>query len=108
MIAKPRPKGRKLYITDRDGGRYARLLAHTIKHPDEIWMDYERNWWGRTIPLRRYLARWMVADDEIVYGVAVFEFIGDAWQGVETFASLDPDYVENQIRVGERVYVREE
>ena len=85
---------------------FMRLLAHTIKHPHEIWADYKRGRKRKWIPHRRYLARWKIPGRGDVFGVSVFEFVGNQWRGVTTFESLDRGYVERNIRKGKRAYVR--
>ena len=85
---------------------YMRLLAHSIKHPHEIWEDYKRGRKGKQIPHRRYLARWIIPGQDDVFGVSVFEFVANRWRGVTTFESLIPQYAEANIRKGKRVYVR--
>lgn len=82
-----------LLLKDRSGrwkatksgrGPYLRILAETIKEPDEIWMIWEPKLGGGYRLRRRYIARFDL-EGEPVPGISVFETGSDGWSGVTTF-----------------------
>lgn len=106
-----------VYKIFKDGQRhrYVRMLAETIRDPQEIWQCPEEIWLPskkkRVTLRRRYLALWDVDGMEHP-GLSVFELSEqeDLWTGVTTFSPQDmkdgrswQDYVQRQ-RVGGRMF----
>lgn len=90
--------------------RYIRLLADTIKNPDEIWWIWEKS---RTNPdkwllRRRYLKAFEI-DETGEYGVSAFEWDRYGWTGSTAFmpdnksSARREKYFDNQ-RVGRLLY----
>lgn len=86
---------------------YIKLMAETLKDPDEIWLQWKRVGspkLGQTVLVRRYIANIQLEDAR--GGFAVFDLSGKYWSGVTIFT---PDsggaYLEQQ-RNGERIYQR--
>jgi SPP1 gp7 family putative phage head morphogenesis protein len=78
---------------------YLKVLAETIKNPDEIWWVWEKGKvTGNWLLKRRYLKRW--EGDGGVNGLAVFEWNKKSWLGITTFVPskrVDIDkYLKNQ------------
>lgn len=75
-----------LKIKKRERHLYVRMLAETIKSPDEIWLKIEelRSKPGTFVTRRRYIARWEIEGHEHP-GVAVFEESQEGWKGVTAF-----------------------
>ena len=97
----------ELKITKRGREKFLLQLADAIREPDEIWTRIE--WYFATksaVVRRRYIARFVI-EGEAKPALAVFEFGGNGWSGVTTFAPDDNDYLEN-LRIGVRVYRRGE
>ena len=107
--------GNPVYKIFKDGKRhrYVRMLAETIRNPQEIWQCPEQVWRPvKKITLRRrYLALWEVDGMEHP-GLSVFELSEqeDLWTGVTTFPPQDmkdgrtwQDYMQRQ-RAGVRVF----
>lgn len=90
----------------RGRGRMMRLLADTLRDPDEIWWSWVRGPENRWQVYRQYLARWRLPGRDAP-GFLLFQWGADGWAGVTAF---DPDrvsYVERQ-RDGVLAYRREE
>lgn len=89
----------------RDRGQYMPLLAKGLMEPDEIWvrMEYHAAQ-KKTVVRRRYLAQFVVPGQKVP-ALAVFEWSTDGWSGITVF---NPDVNLDDLRVGVRVYRREE
>lgn len=89
----------------RDRGQYLPLMAEAIKQPDEIWVRMEyHNASGKTVVRRRYIAQFALPGQSVP-ALAVWEHGKDGWTGITTFS---PDTDINDLRIGVRVYRREE
>ena len=65
-------------------GRYIKLLADTVKAPDEIWLRWEesRDQPGKWLLKRRYLKGFTIAGENgPQYALSVFEHSKDGWSG---------------------------
>ena len=90
----------------RGRGPYMRLLADTIKEPDEIWMRWEamRDSPDKQILKRRYIKSFELvdADGKKTFGVGSFEFGKDGWKGATVFPTdaateaTRREYIEKQ------------
>ncbi|MEX2450919.1 MAG: PBECR2 nuclease fold domain-containing protein [Rhodospirillales bacterium] len=96
--------------------RFVKVMARTIKDPDEIWWRWEEraDKPGAFTLRRRYIARWKLdAADDQASGVSVFEWSRDGWRGVTSFApaagrtAAQDRYLEGQ-RSGMLAYRRKE
>ena len=102
--------------------RYMRLLARTIKDPDEIWsiLEPDRTHPGKYKLKRRYIKRWTLdegSSSQPIHGFSAFEYGQGIWTGNTTFTphrkqrgNKVPDndtYLEKQ-REGVNLYRREE
>lgn len=74
-----------------DRGRYMKLLAQTVKSPDEIWLRWEES---RDIPdkwllKRRYIKSIEIENgsDGVQFGLSVFEYGQDGWTGSTTMVA---------------------
>jgi len=103
---------------------YLRLLADTLRDPDEVWVTVEIHGADRVLPdgtmqrarvvvRRRYITRYEGQDGTIA-GVSAFEWDGTTWQGRTIFpAGVVPsdqelqDYLDGRARYGVRLYRRE-
>ncbi|MBX3589074.1 MAG: minor capsid protein [Ramlibacter sp.] len=98
-----------LKVTKRGRERFLRLLAMTIKDPDEIWMASEMHHArGADVARRRYVARWQVEGQEKPV-LGVFELGRDGWRGVTGFQAETPKDAADLLggaRKGEIVYRR--
>ncbi|MBL8510590.1 MAG: hypothetical protein JNM52_02995 [Betaproteobacteria bacterium] len=86
-----------------------RLLARTLKDPDEIYVLMEPRAAEPGNPYilkRRYLARFQVPGHDVP-GVVVFDYNANVWSGVTAFPGRNDAYYNAQ-RVGVRLYRREE
>lgn len=91
--------------TKRGREIYMKLLALTLKSPDEIWVRLEyHNAKKQNVVRRRYIAQFQLADDPVPL-LVVFESGDDGWYGVTAHSGEDVN-VENW-RVGIRLYRRE-
>jgi hypothetical protein len=93
-----------LKVTKRGREKFLRLLADTIRAPDEIWVRLE--WLGarqQATIRRRYVARFVVAGERTPM-LAVFERGADGWFGVTGFAGTSQQ--DDAWRVGVRLYRR--
>jgi len=92
----------------RGRGQYMKLLAMTLKDPDEIfwnWQDYPK---GRMTLTRHYLRRWpqdIEGGFHPVGGFTLFDTSAAGWNGVTIFPTDRKNYLENQ-RIGTLVYRR--
>lgn len=94
--------------------RFLRLLADSIKDPDEIWYDWHYEKDGPWRLRRRYIARFeLSSNDGRESGLAVFEVTRDGWREITLFApktgksaAVQDTYLQNQRR-GLRVYRRQ-
>lgn len=70
---------------DKNGrGPYLRLLADTLKEPDEIWLRWEesRDNPGQWLLKRRYIRGFEITGENgPQYGLSVFEYGKDGWSG---------------------------
>lgn len=77
--------GSGAWKADKNGrGPYLRLLANTVKGPDEIWLRWEESRdHPRTWLLKRRYLRGFEIDGESgpQYGLSVFEYGKDGWSG---------------------------
>lgn len=105
---KSRP-GNPVYKALKEGrNRYVLMLAETVRNPQEIWLCPERIWTpaGEKISLRRrYVALWNV-DGVNVPALSVFELSEQEgkWAGVTTFQPKTIGYLNEQARVGIRIF----
>ncbi|WP_418648883.1 PBECR2 nuclease fold domain-containing protein [Thauera butanivorans] len=98
--------GRGNIKADKRGrGPYMRLLAETVREPDEIWMRWEesRAQPGTWLLKRRYLkVIELVSEDAALYGIGAFEYGRDGWSGSTVFPADAGDgrkrreYLEHQ------------
>lgn len=88
----------------RERGQYMALMAKGVIEPDEIWvrMEYHEAQ-KKTVVRRRYIARFAVGKE--LPTLAVFEWSIDGWSGITVF---NPETDLNDLRIGVRVYQREE
>lgn len=94
----------RLKIAKRGRERGLLLLADTIKDPDEVWWHWEEFPKGRMTLLRRYVARWKVAGQELPV-LALFDVGTSGWRGVTGFTAERVSYLEKQ-RAGTLAYRR--
>lgn len=99
-----RDRSGALKVQKRGREQWVKLLAETIRAPDEILL-VEQAAGDRTVVRRRYIARWL-AEGEDVPGLAVFELGADGWSGITSFAPDDMEYLE-RMREGFRIYRRQ-
>jgi len=86
-------------------GPFMALLAAALRLPDEIWARVEwHHGQKKAVVRRRYVAQYLV-EGESTPMLAVFELGVDGWSGVTTF---QPEQDINDMRVGVRLYRREE
>lgn len=107
--------GKSMFTTSRTGeikadkrerGQYMKLLANTLKEPDEIWVRLEWHFaQKKAIVRRRYVSQVVLPEFDLPL-LTVFDFQGDAWSGVTVFA--DKDMNIEDLRIGVRLYRREE
>lgn len=87
-------------------GPFMRLLADSIKAPDEIWLRWEesRDRPGVWLLKRRYIKSFLLQErGQVHYGLSVFEYGQDGWSGSTTMMAK-PDrtpearkrYIEQQ------------
>lgn len=84
-------KSNTLKVTKRGREVYLNFLADTVIDPDEIWLywDYNKRAKGYLLE-RRYFKAFMVEHEgQVEYGLCVFRFAGDAWEGVTGFHADD-------------------
>jgi SPP1 gp7 family putative phage head morphogenesis protein len=79
-------------VRKRGRGPLMRMLAATLKDPDEIWWIWEesRTKPGTWLLRRRYIGRWSVAGTQET-GLAVFDCNQDGWTGVTALAPSPAD-----------------
>jgi hypothetical protein len=94
----------RMKATKRGRERYLKLLAATIRDPDEIVL-VEAEFGGKVVVRRRYIARWSV-QGQAKPAMAIFELWPDEWAGITTFAPDDLAYLE-AMREGFRIYRRD-
>lgn len=89
----------------RERGQYMGLMAKGLMEPDEIWvrMEYQAAQ-QKTVVRRRYIAQFVVPGQKVP-ALAVFEWSTDGWSGITTF---NPETDLNDLRIGVRVYRRED
>ncbi len=103
--------GKPVYKTMKRGReRWLLVLADTVKHPQEIWEQWEwvgaREWMGAREAMalrRRYVVAW-AQQNGVQPGLSVFEWAPKRWwSGVTTFPPEpgNTDYL-NQVRAGIR------
>lgn len=90
-----RRPGGGLKVTVRGRERALLLLADTIKSPDEIWWQWEEHPPGRFTLLRRYMARWRVAGEDVPAFV-LFDVGPNGWTGVTAFDPERASYIMRQ------------
>lgn len=83
---------------------YIKLLAHSIKEPDEIWLQWQE-FGDVTRLVRRYVAN--IALEGQQGGLAIFDLSGKYWSGLTVFTPDKLGYLE-KARNGERIYRRGE
>lgn len=101
-----RERSGELKVTKRGRAPYVRLMADTIRLPDEIWEDWAE-YKGRHFLRRRYVARWIAQGSDVPI-VSVFETGTAGWIGVTGLQADDRDYLDKAARRGTRVYRRGE
>lgn len=99
----------ELKVLKRGRERFVKLMAQTIKSPDEIWMTAEQHMAkGREVIRRRYVARFLVeGEDKPILGV--FELGRDGWRGVTGYqadGAKAAGEMLDSVRKGEIVYRR--
>lgn len=89
----------------RERGQYMGLMAKGLMEPDEIWvrMEYQAAQ-QKTVVRRRYIAQFVVPGQKVP-ALAVFEWSAEGWSGITTF---NPETDLNDLRIGVRVYRRED
>lgn len=96
----------KFKSTKGERGPYMRLLAESIREPDEIWLRWEesRDRPGVWLLKRRYIKSFSLNEGaDVHYGLSVFEYGQDGWTGSTTMMA-QPDrsvgarkrYIEKQ------------
>ncbi|MDT8428501.1 MAG: PBECR2 nuclease fold domain-containing protein [Pseudomonadales bacterium] len=94
-------------VQKRGRERFMKLLARTVKSPDEIWVAAE--WHGassKPVLRRRYIAHYRIPGRDQP-GIAVFEWGRNGWAGVTTFQETDDAVVAvEDFRKGVRLYRR--
>lgn len=105
------------FIADKLGleqrGRYAELLAATLRDPDEIWHSLQTTAAGGSIFVRSYVAAWDLGPGERQWFVVTFSNRHGVWYGATAFAPGDTKRPARQIaktnlgaRIGALVYQR--
>ncbi len=95
-----------LKANKRDRGPLMAVLAEALLDPDEIWVRLEYQFkQKKTVVRRRYVAQYQLPGQDVP-ALAVFEWASDGWSGITTFSPLD--YSIDDMRVGARLYRREE
>jgi SPP1 gp7 family putative phage head morphogenesis protein len=92
------PESFKVFKFGRE--QYLRLLADTIKDPEEIWLFFTSD--DRSRIFRRYIKCFSIAGSS-QSGYAAFDFNKDGWFGVTTFQAKSKEYLDRQ-RVGYLIY----
>lgn len=87
------------YKIDRGRASYVKLLADTIKNPDEIWETTRES--GTTKHL--YIKAYLTGKGTKRYILIVSDKKGKDWVGTTAFYSKDSKYIEKQ-RKGQRIY----
>lgn len=94
-------------VNKRGRGPNVRLIAQTIRDPDEIWETMTQADGVTPGKLRRrYIASWLLPGEEVPT-LAVFQWGRDGWLGVTGMSADDIGYLERQGRRGTRIYRRE-
>lgn len=103
--------GRNIYKAIKRGrGPWMRVLAETLRYPQEVWEQWEwiaaREWQGAraAMTLRRRYLSWWESPDHAQPGLSVFEWVPKRWWvGVTTFTpdADDASYLEG-VRSGRR------
>jgi len=90
----------QIKVTKRGRERFMRMLAETIKNPQEIWLSDK----GGNLR-RRYVVLWNIEGSD-KSALAVFETGNAGWVGITITALVadDIDYIMRRVRVGERIY----
>jgi hypothetical protein len=104
--------GREMFAANRTGeiddalgthGSMIKLLAETLKNPDEIWTRME--WYslqGKAEVRRRYLARYLLPDSQVPVSI-IFEYGENGW-----VALLGDEVNINDQRIGVRLFKRKD
>lgn len=91
----PLPLNRDLFVNaagewkaaKNQRGTFMRLLAESIRQPDEIWLRWEesRDRPGTWLLKRRYIKTFLIEENgDTHYGLSVFEYGKDGWSGSTT------------------------
>lgn len=90
--------------------QYMRILAGTLRDPDEIWVSIEPfhapGGGQRYRVVRRYLNRW-VTEDGRDWGLSSFAWTQESWAGLTVFPTGSERYWL-KLRRGIRIYRRRE
>jgi len=90
-------KGKQKYkATKRGRERYLRLLADTIKDPDEIWLDWAEVD-GKKMPYRKHIKIYKDQNGKIA-GFSTFESVGDKWIGTTIYKPDKLRYIDDRRR----------
>ncbi len=91
-------------------GKYMRLLALSLKEPDEVWLSWAKTHSGSYVLKRRYIKIWDMPNGS--HALSVFDKESDGWVGATTFAPYSDRNVEvrdkyiNKYRDGLLMYKR--
>ncbi|MFV0626152.1 MAG: PBECR2 nuclease fold domain-containing protein [Alphaproteobacteria bacterium] len=95
-------------INKNGRGKYVKLLAMSIKDPDEIWLRWEKDHLDKWTLKKRYIKIWEEKDGS--HCLSVFDKSSDGWNGVTTFPAKQAksmkarDEYINQYRDGFLLY----
>jgi SPP1 gp7 family putative phage head morphogenesis protein len=98
-----------LRIQERGREQFVRLIADTIKLPDEVWvLEVDHKAKAKKVIRRRYIARFQL-EGEARPVVGMFEVGADGWRavtGYQTQTADDAETVMDSARRGQLVYRR--
>lgn len=87
-------------------GPYMGIMARAVIEPDEIWVRLEyQHKEQKSVVRRRYIARFTLPGQDVP-ALAVWEHSKEGWSGITTYPVSQHDI--NDLRVGVRIYRREE
>ena len=70
---------------NKDGrGRYLRILADTIKKPEEVWLRWEKRQYGWEL-VAHYVKGFKIEGADNEYGFSVFKLTQDGWYGATIY-----------------------
>lgn len=76
--------------------KYMKLLAYSIKDPDEIWLQWVQNHLGKWILKRRYIK--IYESENGSHCLTVFDKNADSWTGQTTFSPRAEDNISSRDR----------